>query len=198
MERREALRLLAAGTALQLAPGNLMAMLREARRLTGAPAGPRTLNTQQYAIVQAMAEQILPRTETPGATDAGATEFIDLMLTEWYDERDRAHFLTGLADVDVRTAALFGKNFVDVSPRQQAEILIALGENMGGDAGRMRDPRADSGSHTDASFYSMLRQLTLTAYYTSEMGATKELHFEIIPDSHNGCAPLSSAKGSEN
>ena len=135
MERREALRLLAAGTALQLAPGNLMAMLREARRLTGAPAGPRTLNTQQYAIVQAMAEQILPRTETPGATDAGATEFIDLMLTEWYDERDRAHFLTGLADVDVRTAALFGKNFVDASPHQQAEILIALGENMGGDAG---------------------------------------------------------------
>ena len=62
----------------------------------------------------------------------------------------------------------------------------------------MRDPRADSGSHTDASFYSMLRQLTLTAYYTSEMGATKELHFEIIPDSHNGCAPLSSGKSSEN
>ncbi len=197
MERREALRLLAAGTALQLAPRNLMAMLREARRLLGAPAGPRTLNTQQYATVQAMAEMILPRTETPGATDVGATEFIDLMLTEWSDERDRSHFLTGLANVDVRTTALFGKNFVGASPDQQAEILTALGEGMIENRDRMRE-HLSGGSQPDADFYSMLRQLTLTAYYTSEMGATQELHFQIIPNSHEGCAPLPSAKGSEN
>jgi hypothetical protein len=189
MERREALRLLAAGTALQLAPRNLMAMLREARRLIGTPATLHTLNGQQYATVQAMAELILPRTETPGATDIGASEFIDLMLTEWCDERDRAHFLSGLANVDVRTAALFGKNFVGASPAQQAEILVALGEKMAENAGHARDPRVDSESHADAGFYSMLRQLTLTAYYTSEAGATQELHFEIIPDSHDGCAP---------
>jgi hypothetical protein len=187
MERREALRLLAAGTALQLAPRKMMAMLREARRLIGTAAAPRTLTPQQYSTVQAMAELILPRTETPGATDVGASEFIDLMLTEWYDERDRGHFLAGLADVDVRTTALFGRNFVSSSPGQQAEILIALGEKMAESAGR-----------TDANFYSMLRGLTLTAYYTSEAGATRELHFEIIPDSHDGCAPLSSAKGPEN
>jgi gluconate 2-dehydrogenase gamma chain len=197
MERREALRLLAAGTVLRLAPRHLMAVLREARRLTGTSAGPQTLNTQQYTTVQAMAERILPRTETPGATDVGATEFIDLMLTEWYDERDRAHFLTGLANVDVRTTALFGKSFVGASPDQQAEILIALGEKMAAN-GRTWDPRADSESHADANFYSMLRQLTLTAYYTSEMGASQELHFEIIPDSHEGCAPVPSAKGPEN
>jgi hypothetical protein len=197
MERREALRLLAAGTALQLAPRNLMAMLREARRLTGTPAGLRTLNAQQYSTVRAMAEQILPRTEAPGATDVGATEFIDLMLTEWCDEHDRTRFLSGLANVDVRTTALFGKKFVEGSPDQQAEILIGLGEKMAENAGRMRDSRVDSESQTDASFYSMLRQLTLTAYFTSETGATQELHFEIIPDSHEGCAPLSSAQGSE-
>jgi len=33
-----------------------------------------------------------------------------------------------------------------------------------------------------------MRRLTLTAYYTSEAGATKELHFEIIPGSYEGCA----------
>jgi choline dehydrogenase-like flavoprotein len=38
-----------------------MAMLREAGRLIGTPASPRTLNTQQYATVRAMAELILPR-----------------------------------------------------------------------------------------------------------------------------------------
>jgi hypothetical protein len=199
MERREALRLLAAGTALQLAPRNLMAVLREARRLIGPPATPRTLNAQQYATVQALAERILPRTETPGATDVSASEFVDQMLTEWYDERDRTRFLAGLANVDVRSTALFGKNFVGATPDQQAEILMALGEQMVDDVGRMQDPRIDRESHIDANFYSMLRQLTLTAYYTSEIGATQELHFEIIPDSHQGCAPAPFAKeGPEN
>jgi hypothetical protein len=197
MERREALRLLAAGTALQLAPRKMMAILREARRLIETGAAPRTLTPEQSSTVQAMAELILPRTETAGATDAGASEFIDLMLTEWYAEPDRICFLTGLADVDVRTTALFGKNFVSSSPVQQAEILTVLGEKMAENGGRARGPQADSPSHTDASFYFMLRELTLTAYFTSEAGATQELHFEIIPDSHVGCAPLPSAKGPE-
>lgn len=184
MERREALRLLATGTALQLAPTNLLAALRGARRLLDTQVSPRTLNAHQFATVRTMAELILPRTETPGATDAGASEFIDLMLTEWYDERDRTRFANGLADVDDRTTALCGKNFVEASPALQAEILTALGESVAANA--------------DAGFYPMLRQLTLNAYYTSEAGATQELHYEVIPDAHDGCAPLPPAKGPEN
>ncbi len=172
-------------------------MLREARRLLDTQVSPRTLNAHQFATVRTMAELILPRTETPGATDVGASEFIDLMLTEWYDERDRAHFRNGLADVDVRTTALFDKNFVDASPAQQAEILTALGESMAGNARRARDPRADSEAPPEAGFYPMLRQLTLNAYYTSEAGATQELHYEVIPDAHDGCAPVPSAKSPE-
>jgi hypothetical protein len=198
MERREALRLLAAGTALHLAPGNLLAVLKGARRVLDAQASARTLNAHQFATVQVMTELILPRTETPGATDARAAEFIDLLLTEWYDERDRTGFLAGLGNVDVRTSALFGKDFVGASIDQQAEILTALGEKMIENRDRKQDYPPASDSQPDAHFYYMLRQLTLTAYYTSEMGATKELHFEIIPDSHQGCAALPSAKGPEN
>jgi hypothetical protein len=36
----------------------------------------------------------------------------------------------------------------------------------------------------------MFRQLTLTAYYTSEAGATQELHFEMVPGDYNGCGAL--------
>jgi hypothetical protein len=44
MDRRNALRLLATGTALQLAPHNLLAVLRESRRLVDTPVAPCTLN----------------------------------------------------------------------------------------------------------------------------------------------------------
>ena len=43
MDRREALRLLATGTALQLAPRNLLAVLHEARTLLAAQVAKRTL-----------------------------------------------------------------------------------------------------------------------------------------------------------
>jgi hypothetical protein len=198
MDRREALRLLATGTALQLAPRSLLAVLREARTLLATQVAPRTLNSHQDATVKAMAELILPRTDTPGATDVGVGEFIDLMLTEWYEEQDRSSFLTGLAEVDLRSKAIFGKNFVDAFPDQQAEILAWLGEKMtvGTDAARA-EPRQHRGSsqRSSGNFYPMLRRLTLTAYYTSEAGATEELHFQMIPDSHDGCATVPSAKG---
>lgn len=194
MDRREALRLLATGTALQLAPRSLLAAMREARKFVDASSSPRTLNAHQDATVKTMAELILPRTDTPGATDVGTSEFIDLMLTEWYDEEDRTRFLTGLAEVDLRTKTLFGGNFVEATPVQQAAILTWLGQKMTEDADAA--PRPRRGSHAGTrNFYSMFRSLTLTAYYTSEAGATQELHFQMIPDSHDGCAPVPPAKG---
>jgi hypothetical protein len=198
MDRRDALRLLATGAALQLAPRNLLAVLREARTLLATPAPLRTLSPHQDATVKAMAELILPKTDTPGATDVGASEFIDLMLTEWYDEQDRTGFLNGLSEVDLHTKDLFGKNFIDASPDQQAEILAWLGEKMTAEAdasGTARPRRRGSSQESSTSFYPMLRRLTLTAYYTSEAGATEELHFQVIPDSHAGCATIPPPKG---
>ena len=188
MQRREVLRLLATGTALQLAPGKLFALVREVRTLIDNQPSPRTLNPHQFATVTTMAELIIPRTDTPGATDVKTADFIDLILTEWFDASERDHFLTGLGDVDARSQSLFSKSFVDCSPLEQADILTALGEKMAETLGppgvsmrlRRRSPAA-------RDFYATFRQLTLTAYYTSEAGATSELHFEIIPGEYEGC-----------
>src|SRR5579863_9154678 len=111
MNRREALQLLATGAALQLAPANMMAALREARAVlryqSGSDSTARSLNAHQTATVTAMAEMILPRTDTPGASDVGASHFIDLMLREWYGEAARERFLAGLSGVDARSQELF-------------------------------------------------------------------------------------------
>ena len=197
MNRREAIRLLATGAVLPLAPGSVMAMLRDARTVVSTPLAPPTLNPHQETIVKTMAEMILPHTDTPGATDVGATEFIDLMLTEWYDDSDRERFLSGLADVDRRSQSLFGKDFVDCQVMQQAEILTALGEKMAAEmelAPEGGRPMRGARPRTHESFYPMLRRLTLTAYYTSEAGATAELQFEVIPDHFDACAPAQAGK----
>ena len=191
MHRREVLRLLATGSLLQLAPPNLFAVLREAHSLIQSQTSLRTLNAHQHATAKAMAEMIIPRTDTPGAADVGAAEFIDLILTEWYEDPERARFLSGLADVDSSSQALFGKDFVDCSSLQQSDILKALGQQMAEEVGEQVRPLRRRGASAPANFYAMLRQLTLTAYYTSEAGATDELHFEMIPGSYQGCPPES-------
>lgn len=192
MHRRDVLRLLATGSLLQLAPPNLFAVLREARGLIQSQTSPRTLNAHQHATVKAMAEMIIPRTDTPGASDVGVAEFVDLILTEWYEDAERTRFLSGLAEVDSRGQTVFGKDFVDCSSLQQSDILMALGEKMV-EVGEQPRPQRRRGVSTPANFYAMFRHLTLTAYYTSEAGATDELHFEIIPGSYQGC-PAESIK----
>ena len=188
MNRREALRLLAGGAALPVAPPGMIALLREARALVGDQPSPRTLNPHQNATVRTMAELIIPRTETPGAADVGASEYVDLMLTEWYQPTEKERFLKGLDDLDTRTAVLFGRKFVECPPDQQTAMLEELGEKMAEEADRARE-QPSGASDTGESFYPMLRRLVLTAYYTSEAGATHELHFEIIPGRYDGCAP---------
>ena len=188
MQRREVLRLLATGAALQLAPAQWLAFGSEARALLAARESPRTLNPQEEATVTAMADMIIPRTDTPGASDAGVVGFIDLILSEWYDAAERTHFLDGVAGVDSRTQNLFGKSFVDCSPEQRSEVLIDLGAKMLQEAPpRGRRSSFELLTPVERNFYSDFRRLTLTAYYTSEAGATKELHYEVIPDQYQGC-----------
>ena len=71
----------------------------------------RTLNPQQNAMVTTISEIIIPQTNTPGAKAARVNEFIDLILTEWYDDEEKSIFLTGLTEVDTRTRGLVRQRF---------------------------------------------------------------------------------------
>src|SRR5882672_12357677 len=124
MQRREALRLLMAGGVLPALPTNLFAFFQGAHPASGYTL--RTLNPHQNDTVVAMAEQIIPATDTPGAKGARVNEFIDVILTEWATAEERAHFLEGLAEIDKQSQQLFGKNFVDASSDQQLAQLRAI------------------------------------------------------------------------
>jgi gluconate 2-dehydrogenase gamma chain len=197
MDRREALQLLGTGVALHLASPNLLAALREVRARSGTQTALRTLNSHQNATVNAIADLMIPRTETPGAVDVAVNQFIDLILSEWFSDEERKRFLNGLADVDASARASFGKEFIECSSVEQSEIMMAMGEQMTREAEAVRySARRYRGSlpKPDKNFYYMLRSLILTAYYTSEEGATKELRFAVISDRHDGCASSEEAR----
>jgi len=175
MDRREALQLLMGGAAFHLATPKSFASLRSARMLLDTQMALRTLNPQQTALVSAMAETILPKSDTVGAIEAGTSKFVDLILSEWYTENERSIFLNGLSDVDSRTQSAFGKKFVDCSTDERGKILTDLGEQLTKDAQTARNNAPGyrgSPAKPNKNFYYMLRNLTLTAYYTSEVSAS--------------------------
>jgi len=175
-----------------LLPRDVFALLRQVHsELPTAPA-LKTLNPHQDATVTTLAELIIPQTETPGAKAVRVNEFIDLILSEWFDDEDRRKFLAGLADVDAQSHDLYGKDFVDCTTLQQKQLLTALDEQLTEmrQAEMHASRRRRQAMSADKSFFHGMKQLTLVGYFTSEEGAKQALHYEVIPSQHTQCAPL--------
>ena len=194
MQRRDALKLLAGTAALPVLSRDVFALFRGVQEQLPAAPSLKTLTPHQDATVTALAEAIIPQTDTPGAKAARVNEFIDVILTEWYDDPERKSFLTGLAGVDTQCHDLFGKDFVDCSAPQQKQILTALDEEL--TEARQEEVQMPSRRRrralpsTDKTFFYTLKQLTVMGYFTSEEGAKQALHYEVIPSQHSGCSPL--------
>ena len=192
MQRREVIRLLLGTAAVPLLPMEVFALFRQLHSGLPASPAPKTLNPHQDATVTALAEWIIPQTETPGAKAARVNEFIDLILSGWCDDEQRTMFLAGLTDVDAQSRGLFDKDFVDSSPAQQKHLLTVFDEDLTekrqAEIHALR--RRRSPIRADKSFFYAMKQLTLVGYFTSEVGAKQALHYEVIPSQHSQCAPL--------
>jgi glucoside 3-dehydrogenase (cytochrome c) hitch-hiker subunit len=196
MQRRDVLRIFAAGAVLPVFSPELFALFRQAQPPPGYEV--RTLTPHLNETVIAMTEQIIPATDTPGAKGARVNEFIDIILSEWATPEERAHFIEGLEDIDKQSQKLFGKNFVDASPDQQLVQLRAIDDVTL--AGRVA--RAHHGNHVEppdqqlkGDFWEVFKRITVHGYYTSEIGFSQELKLQIIPGAQHGCQPLGPGLG---
>lgn len=197
MQRRDVLKLLGSTAAISAFPREALAVLEEANARAAGTTRFRTLDAHQHETVATLAEMIIPTTDTPGAKEVGVPEFIDLLLTEWYEPAETKEFLGGLADVDARSRKKFGKGFVACSPDQQTELMKGLDAEAMDYAAQLR--KKVTRSHVSVpqqtkpipvNFFYTMKKLTLTGYYTSQIGFQKELGRTIIPPEHAGCAPL--------
>jgi len=192
MDRREALKrvsVLFGGALYAPAVAGILSGCR-----TGGSAGytPRTLAPGQHELVAQIAERIIPETDTPGARTAGVQDFIDLLLTEWAPDDDRARFLKGLTELDAESRTKYGAAFTGATADQQVAMLTRLDTEAQAaiEAGASTAITYEYGWSDDLPFFGLMKQLTLLGYYTSEIGATQELQWLAIPVYFDGCAPL--------
>jgi hypothetical protein len=171
IDRREALRRAALALGGALSTPLVTAVLAGCSEKADGAWRPRALTADQVDLVAAIAEHILPETDTPGARGVGVHRFIDTLLAESYPATERAAFVAGLADVDARAQRASGQSFLRATPAEQLALLEQL------------DREA-------APFFRIMKELTLVGYYTSEVGATRELHHAPVPGRYEGCVPL--------
>ncbi len=183
MQRREVLRLLG-GIAVvpafsHLSLDRLYLLGRDTHQRLAKLPPLRILDPHQHETVAAVAELIIPETDTPGARAAGVVEFIDLMVAEWYTEEERARFLDGLADLDRRSQAMIGRMFVDARSSEQVRTLSEL------EAEWLAFHPA--GGEPEEHFFHQIKYLTIYGYYTSRVGQEQELHWSAIPGRYDPC-----------
>lgn len=131
---------------------------------------------RERALVAALAERLLPRTDTPGAIDAGVPAFIERMVNAYFTDRERQTFLAGLPQVDALSRSRGGDDFVRLRPEQQDAVLAALAEAAVG---------------RGVTFYSLVREATIVGYFTSELVGKTVLHYDPVPGRFDACIPIS-------
>jgi hypothetical protein len=199
MNRRDALMRVAlmAGATIALpsmpALADTLAGSDALRTLTGKPV---LFTAEQDALVTELADTIIPTTKTPGAKAAKVNEIIDIVLKDCYKPADQKRFTDGLEQTDKLSQEAYSKNFVALDTMQRIEIVRRLET----EAKQQKTEMARSSGQQDVQiprekrqftpFFTMLKDLTLMGYFTSEIGAKQALEYVAVPGRYEGCVPL--------
>src|ERR1700730_4715529 len=123
MNRREALKRVAWLMGGTVSTSAILA-LRSGYSATKPPGSQSSFLSQPQAdVVSAVAEIIIPRTDTPGAIDVGVPGFIDRVLEDVYTDEDRRRYLTGLAAFDAAAQVEHGRKFVALEAQRQVALV---------------------------------------------------------------------------
>jgi hypothetical protein len=143
----------------------------------------------QRKIIAAMAEVIIPRTDTPGAVDAGVPHYIELMVANWLNDQERDLFTAGLNDIEIRIPAEYGKSFDQLDVQEQLAIMEEL-ESAASDSPWYEFGNVQRDYISDAPFICQLKELTIWGFFTSEEGGSQVLRFDPMPMYFDGNIPL--------
>jgi len=119
---------------------------------------PQFFTAGEYAMVERLTEIIIPTDATPGAKEAGVSEFIDFMVAN--DPDAQYGFRTGLTWLNAYSEEGAGKRFMELAPEQQTSLLEPLAFKA------KTRPGLEAGRH----FFRMMREYTVMGFYTSEIG----------------------------
>ena len=162
------------------------ALPAEAFAVTAKAKGKRYLTAPQFALLSAVADTIIPVTDTPGAVATGVPRQLDGMLAQWASAKTRTLLTDTLTEIDALAMAGDKKAFAALAPERRKALLIDYDkaalkpgpprtEKLGAFAAMMAGPPVMKPG------FLKLKDLVIALYYSSEIALTKELIYEHVP-----------------
>jgi hypothetical protein len=169
MNRRELLSLIAAATGTAMIGGTAL--------LSGCATrtAPANFSAENIALLDEIAETILPRTNTPGAKDAKVGEFMSVYVTDCYTLDERAIFHKGLLTLEESCNKTYNRSFMALQQSEREDFVNQLD----------RQAKAEVAAGK-THYFTMIKQLTLFGFFTSEPGGTQVLRHAPIPGRYDG------------
>jgi Gluconate 2-dehydrogenase subunit 3 len=210
LNRREAIRRVSAllgGIAFVGGSGLLEAVANAASSIEGTPGN---FSAEQVALLDEIAETILPATKTPGAKAAKTGAFMALMVTDCYSPAQQKVFRDGIRKLDEATKKASQVSFMAATPEQRLAVLTVLDreQKLVMDARVAADrkskglaplpgapvaaPLADLTA--PAHYFRMMKELTLLGYFTSEVGCAHALRYVEVPGRFDPCLPYTAGE----
>jgi len=201
------------GAALVGGSGLLAGCADTATRAAVAAGGVGELSAADVALLDEIAETILPETSTPGAKAARTGAFIALMVAEAYDPRERRVFLAGMRRIERACRRMHGVSFVDATPEQRLAVLEPLDREQKAEADAREAARRErlravlaappgeaprtappSAAPPPPHYFRMMKELTLLGYFTSEIGYTQAMRYVESPGRFDPCVPYTAGE----
>lgn len=176
MTRRDALRTTGAllgGTFL--VPAVFLGACSRERATDAATSG--VLSPDDERLMEEIADTILPTTpSSPGAKVAAVGRAINVLLTDCYDAEAQRRAAGGLIVFRQLCRERMNATFESLSRAERESFLIAVD--------------ADALRAGDEHWFHLMRELSLRAYFSSEIGMTRALRYVRVPGRWTGCVPL--------
>ena len=178
MNRREAIRQVTAmlGGVVFVGSGDLLTAVEHAHaRVTASCTQIGTFTAQDIALLDEVADTILPETKTPGAKAAKVGSFMAVMVTDTYDDRQQAIFRDGMQKLN-------GAGFMTKSPAERLAFL----EQLDREQKTYMNTRAQA---APVHYFRQMKELTLFGYFTSEIGCSQAMRYRETPARFDPCVP---------
>ena len=141
------------------------------------------LDKEEFKLIEELAETILPKTtSSPGAKDVGIGEFIVTIVSDCYEKGEQNTILKGIKNLDELSLLNYNEKFTNLSLSNKNELLLVLEEKS------LTYNQNITRSETP-HYYTLMKQLTLWGFLTSEIVGTEILQYVPIPGRYDGCLP---------
>ncbi len=149
--------------------------------------GTGLFSVDDIKILDEIGETILPATaSSPGAREASIGKFMQIMVTDCFDSDNQKVFLEGIIKLDDFSRTTYNKKFMNLSGPEKQDLLVAVDEEA-------KKYCHNKPKNAPRHYFSLMKELTMKGYFTSEPGATKALRYVPIPGRYDGCVDY--AKG---